>query len=62
MQYRIEAKLMGDGAAEWGLFIEINGIWLLHQSYRTRKEAEEAVKRIANGLLSKNDKGGISDI
>ena len=47
MRYKIEATIMGDGKGDWGLFLELNGIWHLHQSYKSRKQAEEAVVRLA---------------
>lgn len=62
MRYRIEPKLMGYGSAEWGLFVEINGIWLLHQSYTSKKQAEQALRSLADKLSSYKPPGGISEI
>ena len=41
---------MGNGKGDWALFLEINGIWLLHNSYKTRKQAESAAVRLAATL------------
>ena len=45
---------MGDGRGDWGLFLELNGIWHLHQSYKSRKQAELAVVRLAIQLKGGN--------
>lgn len=50
MRYKIEGTIMADGRADWGLMLELNGIWHLHNSYRTRKQAEMAVVRLAAQL------------
>lgn len=54
MRYKIEGTVMGDGRGDWGLFLELNGIWHLHQSYKSRKQAELAVVRLAIQLKGGN--------
>lgn len=55
MKYKIEGTVMGDGRGDWGLMLELNGIWYLHNSYRTRKEAEAAVIRLGKNLTTRVD-------
>lgn len=51
---RIEAA---DGL--WGLFVKLNGFWLLHGSYKTRTEVLEALSLLTLRLQGDNNETAI---